>query len=375
MKLYANGILLNAAAQSVTLEKSRGDAAATLTAVLLTAAADRYFPKESLALGDAVRLLGDAGEEVFLGAVQAVSRNVETMTLIACDRGLYLTANELSGVFAGSPEGICRAVAMRLSLPVGTLEVPAGWKRLVAGAGVRAFDILRQAVGEDREISIQNGALTLIACDRGLYLTANELSGVFAGSPEGICRAVAMRLSLPVGTLEVPAGWKRLVAGAGVRAFDILRQAVGEDREISIQNGALTVTRAGQERFVIAEETVLASRGTADARQMVNRCAVIDRRGAAAATAQNTTDLARFGLRQRVLGKSGDAAAQAQGGLRGRILRGELTVRGDLRYRCGALVELHRKEFELDGAYPLTAVKHRWERGLFTTELTWEGEA
>lgn len=161
MKLYANGILLNAAAQSVTLEKSRGDAAATLTAVLLTAAADRYFPKESLALGDAVRLLGDAGEEVFLGAVQAVSRNVETVTLIACDRGLYLTANELSGVFAGSPEGICRAVAMRLSLPVGTLEVPAGWKRLVAGAGVRAFDILRQAVGEEREISIQNGALTV----------------------------------------------------------------------------------------------------------------------------------------------------------------------------------------------------------------------
>lgn len=62
-------------------------------------------------------------------------------------------------------------------------------------------------------------------------------------------------------------------------------------------------------------------------------------------------------------------------GLRGRILRGELTVRGDLRYRCGAMVELHRKEFGLDGAYPLTAVKHRWERGLFTTELTWEGEA
>lgn len=254
-----------------------------------------FLPEErSPFYGDAVRLLGDEGEEVFLGAVQAVSRNVETVTLIACDRGLYLTAN--------------------------------------------------------------------------------ELSGVFAGSPEGICRAVAMRLSLPVGTLEVPAGWKRLVAGAGVRAFDILRQAVGEDREISIQNGALTVTKAGQERFVIAEETVLASRGTADARQMVNRCAVIDRRGAAAATAQNTTDLARFGLRQRVLGKSGDAAAQAQGGLRGRILRGELTVRGDLRYRCGAMVELHRKEFGLDGAYPLTAVKHRWERGLFTTELTWEGE-
>ena len=293
MKLTANGISLNAALTRVTLEKSRGDAAATLTAVLLTDVADRYFQKESLAIGDAVRLLDDAGEEVFLGAVQAVTRNAETVAVIACDRGLYLTAN--------------------------------------------------------------------------------ELSGVFAGSPEGICRAVAMRLGIPVGTLEVPTGWKRLVAGAGVRAFDILRQAVGDEREISVRNGALTVAKAGQERFVIAEETVLASRGTADARQMVNRCAVIDRRGAAAATAQNTTDLARFGLRQRVLGKSGDAAAQANAALRGRVLRGELTVRGDLKYRCGAVVELHRRDWGMDGAYTLTAVKHRWERGLFTTELTWEG--
>jgi len=293
--LLVNGVSLGAAAQSVTLERSRGDAAATLTAVLLTDVADRYFPKESVALGDAVRLLDDAGEEVFLGAVQAVTRNAETVTVLACDRGLYLTAN--------------------------------------------------------------------------------ELSGVFAGSPEGICRAVAMRLSLPVGTLEVPAGWKRLVAGAGVRAFDILRQAVGDGREISLSNGALTVTAAGGERFLIAEETVLASRGTADARGMVNRCAAIDRKGAEAGTAQNAEDIARFGLRQRVLGKSGDAPAQAQSGLRGRTLRGELTVRGDLKYRCGALVELHRRDWGMDGAYPLTAVKHRWERGLFTTELTWEGEA
>lgn len=197
------------------LEKSRGDAAATLTAVLLTDVADRYFQKESLALGDAVRLLGDAGEEVFLGAVQAVTRNAETVAVIACDRGLYLTANELSGVFAGSPEGICRAVAMRLGIPAGTLDVPSGWKRLVAGAGVRAFDILRQAVGDEREISVRNGALTVAA--------------------------------------------------------------------------------AGQERFVIGEETVLTSRGTADARGMVNRCTVIDRKGAVAATAQSAEDIARFG--------------------------------------------------------------------------------
>lgn len=292
MRLTANGILLNAALTRVTLEKSRGDAAASLTAVLLTDMADRYFQKESLALGDTVRMLDDAGGEIFLGAVQTLTRDAETVALIACDRGLYLTAN--------------------------------------------------------------------------------ELSGVFAGSPEGICRAVAMRLGIPVGTLDVPAGWKRLVAGAGVSAFEILRQAVGDEREISIQNGALTVTAAGKERYVIGEETVLSSRGTADARGMVNRCAVIDRKGAVAATAQSAEDIVRFGQRQRVLGKSGDAAAQAQDGLRGRILRGELTVRGDLKYRCGAVVELHRRDWGMDGAYTLTAVKHRWERGLFTTELTWE---
>ena len=293
MRLTANGILLNAALTRVTLEKSRGDAAATLTAVLLTDAADRYFRKESLALGDAVRLVDDAGEEIFLGAVQALTRDAERVTLIACDRGLYLTAN--------------------------------------------------------------------------------ELSGVFAGSPEGICRAVAMRLGIPVGTLDVPTGWKRLVAGAGVSAFEILRQAVGDEREISVQNGALTVTAAGQERFIIGEETVLSSRGTADARGMVNRCVVLTRKGAAAGTAQSAEDIVRFGQRQRVLGKSGDALAQANAALRGRVLRGELTVRGDLKYRCGAVVELHRRDWGMDGAYPLTAVRHCWERGLFTTELTWEG--
>ena len=74
------------------------------------------------------------------------------------------------------------------------------------------------------------------------------------------------------------------------------------------------------------------------------------------------------------MAKAAQEADKANAALRGRVLRGGLTVRGDLRYRCGAMVELHRKEFGLDGAYPLTAVKHRWERGLFTTELTWEGE-
>ena len=48
-------------------------------------------------------------------------------------------------------------------------------------------------------------------------------------------------------------------------------------------------------------------------------------------------------------------------------------VRGDLKYRCGAVVELHRRDWGMDGAYTLTAVRHCWERGLFTTELTWEG--
>lgn len=176
MKLYANGILLNAAAQSVALEKSRGD----------------------------------AGEEVFLGAVQAVSRNVETVTLIACDRGLYLTANEMSGVFAGSPEGICRAVAMRLSLPVGTPEVPAGWKRLVAGAGVRAFDILRQAVGEDREISIQNGAL--LRPEKSL-----DGGGALFGTLAGISP-----LTVRVGGCEVSEGLFR-PAGMSLRAEDVGR--------------------------------------------------------------------------------------------------------------------------------------------------------
>lgn len=105
MKLYANGILLNAAAQSVTLEKSRGDAAATLTAVLLTAAADRYFPKESLDGGGALfgTLAGVSPLTVRVGGCEVseglfrpagMSLRAEdvgrTLALLPCEEGFLL---------------------------------------------------------------------------------------------------------------------------------------------------------------------------------------------------------------------------------------------------------------------------------------------
>ena len=294
MKLYGNGILLNALATRITLEKSRGEAAYTLTVTLLKAEADRFMKKESLAVGDRMQLLNDAGSEVFSGTVEAITRSSETVTLTACDAGLYLTRNEIYGVFAGSPEAICRAAAGK--------------------AGVA------------------------------------------------------------VGTVDAPAGYKSLVIRAGVSAFSVLRQAVGEDREISVRDGKLTVEKAGETVITLTPEQVIASSGTATVEQMVNKCAVLGRKGGTEATAQNATDIARYGQRQRVLGKSGDAQAQARSALRGRVMRGELTLWGDLRYRCGVNIALGRPEWGIDGSYSIVAVKHVWKAGVFTTEVTWEAE-
>lgn len=292
MRLYGNGILLNALATVITLEKSRGEAAATLTVALLKAEADRFVKKESLAVGDEMRLCDDAGSEVFRGTVEAITRTPETVTLTACDAGLYLTRNE-----------VC---------------------------------------------------------------------GVFAGSPESICRAVAGRLNIPVGQLFVPVGYKSLVVRSGVSAFSVLRQAVGEDREISVRDGKLTVEKAGETVLALPPEAVISSSGTASVAQMVNKCVVLGRNGGVEATAQNAEDVSHYGQRQRVLGRSGDAQEQAKSALRGRVMRGELVLRGNLAYRCGVKIALNRPEWGIDAAYPVVAVKHVWKRGGFTSEVTWE---
>lgn len=292
MKLYGNGIALNALATGVTLEKSRGEAAYTLTVTLLKAVADRFVKKESLAVGDAMRLLDDAGSEVFSGTVEAITRTPETVTLTACDAGLYLTRNE-----------VC---------------------------------------------------------------------GVFAGSPDAICRTVAGKIGVAVGSLDVPSGYKGLVIRAGVSAFSVLAQAVGEDREISVKDGKLTVEKTGETVISLAPEQVISSSGTASVAQMVNKCTVLTYKGGIAATAQNAEDISRYGQRQRVLGKSGDAQSQAKSALRARVMRGNLVLWGDLKYRCGVKVALNKAEWGIDGAYAIIAVKHCWKRGVFTTEVTWE---
>lgn len=294
MRLYGNGILLNAIARSVTLEKSRGDASATLTVTLLTAAGDYFLKKETLKTGDVMRLTDEEENEVFLGAVQAITRTAETVTVVACDRGLYLKENELYGVFAGAPADICRTVAAKLGIPVGTLDVPTGYKQLV----------------------IRSGA----------------------------------------------------------SAFSILRLAAGEEREISVKDGKLCIETAGETVYAVGQEQVYDSRGTAEVRGMVNKCAVVGRKGSILASAQNAADIAAYGQRQRVLSKNGDALAQANGALTGKVMRGELVLRGDLKYRCGVRIELHRAGWGIDGAYPIVAVKHVWKDGAFTSEITWEAE-
>ena len=61
MKLYIGQQMVLLALEAAALSRTRNDAAATLTATVLTAPADTYFLKLSMAVGDPVRLLDDTG--------------------------------------------------------------------------------------------------------------------------------------------------------------------------------------------------------------------------------------------------------------------------------------------------------------------------
>ena len=280
------------ALESVRLGKTRNEAAATLTATVLTAPADTYFLKLSVTVGDPVRLLDDNGKEIFLGSVHEIDRTPDAVTLTAYDRGIYLTRNELYGVYAGTGKDIAAKIAGELGIPLSTVE------------------------------------------DDGLRRT--------------------------------------IVTGAGQSAFSILRRAVGEGREIAVKDGALTVTKQDPIVYVLPVQDILEVTSRAAIREMVNRAVVVGRNGLALASAQNAGEITAYGQFQQVLGKDGDPAEQAKAALQGRTLSARVTLLGNLAYRCGGTVRVDRPQWGLEGAYAVTAHEHKWEKGLFTTSLSLE---
>jgi len=293
LKLYVGQQMILPVLESLTLGKARSEAATTLTATILLAAADTYLQKPSLALGDPVRLLDDEGKEVFLGSIHVLERTPEKVILTAYDRGIYLTRNELRGAYFGESADIVHQVAEDLGIAVGTVET---------GPGMRFF-----------------------------------------------------------------------ASYSGESAFSILRQTVGEKYEISIRDDALCVTRGAYIVYVLQPSQILDVSGTASLAHMVNRCTVVDRKNIARASAEQPADIATYGQFQTVLRQNGDdPSAQARTALKGRSLQGEVTVLGNLNYRCGCAVELHRSEWGLDGVYAVTAAEHRWEGGIHTTAMQLE---
>lgn len=290
MKLYIKDQMVLPVLERAALGKSRNDAAAILTASVLLAPADAYFQKLSIALGDPARLLDDSGEELFLGSVHQIDRTEDRVRLTAYDRGIYLARNELHGVFAGT------------------------------GAQIAA-----QAAG---------------------------------------------LLGIPLGRIEAAGQYQAIVSRAGRSAFSILRQAVGEGREISVRNGALTVTAVGGEPVPLRAERVLAVSSRAGLGELVNRCVALGRNGRVLAQARDAASIAAYGQFQRV--RLGEEAV-----LHGRTMSARAALLGDLALRCGGTVEAGDgplfEAWGLRGLYTVTAAEHVWEQGLFTTSVSLEG--
>lgn len=262
VKLYVRDQMVLPVLESAVLGKNRNDAASVLTASILLAPADTCFQKLSLAVGDPVRLTDGSGDEVFLSSIHQIDRT------------------------------------------------------------------------ED--------AARITAYDRRAYLARNELYGLFLGSRAEIAAQVAAKLGISLGKVEADGQYKTIVSRAGQSAFSILRRAVGTGREISIQNGALTVTAQGGPAMRLAPERVLSVSSRAGIGEMVNRCVTLCWNGGIAAQTQNREDIAAYGQFQRVRILSGEAPAEL---LRGKTMSVRVAMLGDLALRCGGTVQADRPQW------------------------------
>ena len=262
---------------------------------------------------------------------------------------------------------ICAAAAdaylADLSLAVGDVV------RLYGDDGAERF------VGSIHCIDRTPEQIVITAFDKGIYLARNELWGVFAGNGEEICRAVAEKLQIGVERIDADETYRTVIAMTGQNAFSILRAAAGEGREIVVEGERLVVRKRRDTVFSLPKEQILDVSSTADIREMVNRSAVVDYKGNLLSLVHRADDILHYGMFQCVQERQGfDTRGQAAAALRGLRRNAEVLVQGNLGYCCGAGVRGEQSEWGLDGLYCISAVSHRWENGLFTTELTLEGE-
>lgn len=248
---------------------------------------------------------------------------------------------------------------------------------LAVGDPVRLLDESAATVflGSIHQLERTEHIVVLLAYDLGIHLTRNELFGVYTGTGAEIIRRVARQLELPLGKVDAAPGRHTILTHAGQKAFSVLRQAAGNDRYIRLENGMLFVTREQDDSVPIDPGRVLAYRTRMGLEEMVNRAVVVNTKGAALANVQRGADLAQYGQFQTVRLRSGtDFSDQAASYLRGRSLRCDLSLLGDLKLHCGQRVHVEMCDWGLNGDYPITAVCHSWEHGIFTTELTLEVE-
>ena len=199
---------------------------------------------------------------------------------------------------------------------------------------------------------------------------------MFSGSGADIAAQVAGALGIALGTVDAPPGFQTIVTSSGDTAYDILRRAVGEDREIAVEGERLRIGGENAAPAALAKEQLIAVESVGSIREMVNR-AVVLKRGTVTplAQAQDDAALAAYGQFQTARALSGDnAQAQANAALRGPACTAQITVQGDLALRCGGQVALSAPEWGLEGTFSITGVEHRWKAGMFTSALALERE-
>ena len=217
------------------------------------------------------------------------------------------------------------------------------------------------------------------AADFGIYLMKNKVFREYVGTADAIAARVLAELGVPKGVLARGSKRVKVTAGGDRTAYEVIMKAYMEDgvkrRFFTRMDGReLSVLPLGGVYAGSISEEIASACASEDVRDMVNKVAIVTRKGVLTGSVEDAAARAKYGTFQetRSVIRKKDNVYEARLMLSGVKKSADIAVLGRSELVSGSSVNVEAPAVGLSGRYLITADTHILGGAAHETKLTLE---